>query len=66
MVTLLVEGDVPALQSIVIFTFSSIDAIKQFLQSREYAPYKKARTMATGSNFFAFENDDNASQLIRQ
>ena len=62
----LVEGNSPVPHSIVIFTFPSMDAIKKFLQASEYAPYKNARIAATESNFFAFENDETASQLLWQ
>jgi len=59
-----VEGTASAPHSIVIFTFPSMDAIKSFVDGPEYAPYKKASMAATESNFFAFENDDNAPQFF--
>lgn len=51
----LVEGTAPVPQAMAILTFPSTDAIKSFLESPEYAPYKKARHTATESNFFVFE-----------
>ena len=62
----LVEGDAPAPNNIVIFTFPSIEAVKSFLEDPEYAPYKKARIAGTESIFFAFENDENAPQFLGQ
>ena len=59
----IVEGSASAPDSIVIFKFASMAAIKSFVQSPEYAPYKKARSAGTESNFFAFENDEEAPQL---
>jgi uncharacterized protein (DUF1330 family) len=58
------EGAAPIPQSIVVFRFPSMDAIKGFLNSPEYGPYKDARIAATESNFFAFEHDPAAPQLI--
>ena len=62
----LVEGTAPAPHGIAIFTFPSMDAVKSFLEAPEYAPYKTARIAATQSNFFAFENDENAPQFFGQ
>jgi len=62
----LVEGTAQVPQGMVIFTFPSMDAVKAFLADPEYAPYRKARIAATESNFFAFENDDDAPQFIGQ
>ena len=62
----LVEGTAPAPDSIVIFTFPSMDAIKNFLNAPEYKRFREARMAATESTFFAFENDDNAPQLSGQ
>lgn len=59
-----VEGTAPSPQSTVIFAFPSMEAIKNFIDGPEYAPYKKARMAATESNFFAFENDENAPQFF--
>jgi uncharacterized protein (DUF1330 family) len=61
-----VEGDGPAPTFIVLFTFPSVNAIKGFLDAPEYAPYKQARVAGTDSVFYAFENDDNAPQLVGQ
>lgn len=61
-----VEGTALPPGGIVLFTFPSMDAVKAFLADPEYAPYRKARIAATESNFFAFENDDNAPQFIGQ
>ena len=58
------EGAAPIPQSIVLFKFPSMEAIKSFLASPEYGPYKDARIVATESNFFAFENDPDAPQFI--
>lgn len=62
----LVEGTTPAPDSIVIFTFPSMGAIKSFLEAPEYVSYKKARIAGTESNFFAFEDDEDAPQFIGQ
>lgn len=62
----LVEGTGSAPGGIVLFSFPSMDAIKSFLEDPEYAPYRKARIAATESNFFAFENDDDAPQFVGQ
>jgi uncharacterized protein (DUF1330 family) len=58
-----VEGSGPVPDGIVVFRFPSIDAIKGFLESPDYAPYRAARIAATESNFFAFENDPDAPQF---
>ncbi len=58
-----VEGTSSAPQGMVVFTFPSVNAVKSFLDSPEYAPYRKARNAATESNFFAFENDASAPQF---
>lgn len=58
-----VEGTARAPQSIAIITFGTMDAVKGFLHAPEYAPYKNARNAATKSEFFAFENDDDAPQF---
>ncbi|MET0545071.1 MAG: DUF1330 domain-containing protein [Caulobacterales bacterium] len=50
-----VEGDAKAPDQIAIFTFPSVDAIKQFLESADYAPYAKARIAASSANVFAIE-----------
>jgi len=62
----IVEGNGPAPALIVLFTFPSVSAVKDFLDSPEYAPYKQARIAQTDSVFYAFENDDNAPQLVGQ
>lgn len=62
----LVEGTAPAPGTVVVFTFPSMQAIKAFLDSPEYAPYKAARMAETDSTFYAFENDDDAPQLVEQ
>ena len=61
-----VEGTASPPGSIVLFSFPSKDAIKDFLEDPEYAPYRKARVAATESNFYAFENDLEAPQFIGQ
>lgn len=61
-----VEGTSLPPGGIVLFTFPSMDAVKAFLNDPKYAPYRKARNAATESNFYAFENDDNAPQFIGQ
>jgi uncharacterized protein (DUF1330 family) len=58
------EGSAPIPQSIVVFRFPSMDAIRGFLDSPEYGPYKDARIAATETNFFAFENDADAPHFI--
>jgi uncharacterized protein (DUF1330 family) len=62
----LVEGTAPTPDVFAIITFPSMEAVKSFLEAPEYAPYKKARMAATQSNFFAFENNDNAPQFLGQ
>ncbi len=57
------EGAAPIPQSIVVFRFPSMDAIKGFVEAAEYAPYKHARMAATETDFFAFEHDPDAPQL---
>jgi uncharacterized protein (DUF1330 family) len=54
------EGDAPVPQSIVVFRFPSMAAIKGFLDSPEYGPFKDMRIAATDTHFFAFENDADA------
>lgn len=61
-----VEGTATPPDSIVLFSFPSVDAIKSFLNDPAYAPYRKARIESTESHFFAFENDENASQFVGQ
>ena len=61
-----VEGTESPPGGIVLFSFPSMDAIKSFLEDPEYAPYRKARIAATESDFFSFENDDEAPQFIGQ
>lgn len=58
-----VEGVVSAPDGMVVFEFPSIEAIKSFLESTEYAPFRKARIAETDSTFFAFQNDDDAPQF---
>jgi len=62
----LVEGTVPPPDGYAIMTFPSMDALKAFLADPVYAPYKKARIEGTESNFWAFENYDEAPQFIGQ
>ena len=57
------EGASPIPQSIVVFKFPSMDAIKGFLESAEYGPYKEARIAGTDTSFFAFEHDPDAPQF---
>lgn len=57
------EGTASVPDWIVLFTFPSLQAIEEFLNSPEYAPYREARNGGTESVFYAFENDENASQL---
>lgn len=58
-----VEGTAPAPDAMVVFVFPSMETIKSFVNSPEYAPFRKARNEGTESAFFAFENDDNAPQF---
>ena len=62
----IVEGSASAPGGIVLFSFPSMAAIRSFLDDPNYAPYRRARIAATESSFFAFENDDNAPQLLGQ
>ena len=62
----LVEGTMPPPDGYAIITFPSMDAVKAFLADPVYAPYKKARGEGTESNFWAFENNDDAPQFLGQ
>ncbi len=62
----IMEGTASVPGAIVLFSFPSMAAIKNFLADPNYAPYRNARIAATESNFFAFENDDDAPQLLGQ
>ena len=62
----ILEGMASAPGAIVLFSFPSMPAIKAFLADPSYAPYRNARIAATESTFFAFENDDGASQFLGQ
>jgi len=57
------EGVAPTPQSIVVFKFPSMEAIRGFLDSPEYRPYKDARIAGTDTDFFAFEHDPDAPQF---
>ena len=47
------EGDGPDLDAIVLFTFSSMEAIA-FVSDADYRPYRTARRAASSGNLFAF------------
>ena len=59
----LVEGTVPPPHGFTIISFPSLNAVKAFLADPLYAPYKKARSEGTESNFWAFESNEDAPQL---
>jgi uncharacterized protein (DUF1330 family) len=48
------EGDGPNPDSIVLFTFPSMEAIDAFISDADYRPYKAARLAATSGDMFAF------------
>ena len=60
----LVEGTAPPPDGFTIISFPSMGAVKAFLADPLYAPYKKARSEGTESNFWAFENNEDAPQLL--
>jgi uncharacterized protein (DUF1330 family) len=49
------EGPGTTPDNLTILTFPSLDAIRSFLESPEYAPYREARVHATESELLAFE-----------
>jgi uncharacterized protein (DUF1330 family) len=51
----LMEGGGSAPDQVVILTFPSLDAIRTFMASPEYAPYRDARIAATLSEIVALE-----------
>lgn len=60
------EGNADAPEVMIFFVFPSMDALQSFLDSPAYAPYRAKRIAATDTNFFAFENDENALQFKGQ
>ncbi len=48
------EGGGADPDSIVLFTFPSMEAIEAFLSDPDYAPYREARLAATSGDMFAF------------
>ncbi|TPG14700.1 DUF1330 domain-containing protein [Sphingomonas koreensis] len=61
-----VEGTSIPPDGFAIITFPSIDAIKSFLADSRYEPFKQARRDGSTSDFWAFENDDDALQFRDQ
>ena len=59
------EGSGPIPAAIVLFRFASVVAAKAFVDSPEYAPFRKARQGGADSDFFVFENDESAPQWAR-
>jgi hypothetical protein len=59
------NGLVQARTHILALRFLSMGNVKGFLESADYAPYRAARTAASESNFFAFENEPDAPQFKR-
>ena len=52
------EGDAPTPDRVALFTFPSMKAIKDFLNSDAYKPYKDARMASAITNIIAFEAED--------
>ena len=50
-----IEGEGSPPDQVVILTFPSLDAIRTFMQSSEYGPYRKARAAATDTTILAME-----------
>ncbi|MEX3759023.1 DUF1330 domain-containing protein [Mycobacteroides abscessus] len=49
---------------VVIHVYPSMDDLKAFLDDPVYAPLKHARVNGTISEFWAFENDDEAAHFL--
>ena len=54
------EGEATPPDGIFIARFGSIDAIRRFLASPDYAPFRQARIAGTDSHVLAFENEADA------
>jgi uncharacterized protein (DUF1330 family) len=49
------EGSAITPDHVTILTFPSMDAIREFMNSADYAPFKEARIAQTDSDIVAFE-----------
>jgi uncharacterized protein (DUF1330 family) len=49
------EGDAPTPDHVTILTFPSLDAIRAFMNSSDYAPFRDARIAGAASDILAFE-----------
>jgi uncharacterized protein (DUF1330 family) len=49
------EGDAKTPDHVTILTFPSLDAIEQFMNCADYAPFRDARIAGTESDILAFE-----------
>ena len=49
------EGEAPAPDHVTILTFPSMEAIRLFMNSPDYAPFRAARIAGTESDILAFE-----------
>lgn len=59
-----VEGSSVPPSGMVIHVYPSMDNLKAFLDDPVYAPLKQARVNGTVSEFWAFENNDEAPQFL--
>jgi len=59
-----VEGSSAPPSAMVIHVYPSMDDLKAFMTDPEYAPLKQARANGTVSEFWAFENNDQAPQFL--
>lgn len=59
-----VEGSSVPPSGMVIHVYPSMDDLKAFLDDPVYAPLKQARVNGTVSEFWAFENNDEAPQFL--
>lgn len=50
-----IEGEGAAPDQVVILTFPSLDAIRDFMASPDYAPFRNARIAATRTEILAFD-----------
>jgi uncharacterized protein (DUF1330 family) len=49
------EGDATTPDHVTILTFPSLDSIREFMNSPDYAPFRDARIAQTESDILAFE-----------
>lgn len=53
----LIEGAMPVPDAVTMFRFPSVAAIKAFLASEEYRPYKALRDTGAAARILVFESD---------